>query len=107
MAETLTGAPARNYVGGEWRGGGGRGSAGGETYEKRNPWRPSQVVGVYPASDAEDARAAIEAAREAFPRWASLPPAQRAGFFGKAAAAIEVRAERVAQDMTAEMGKPL
>jgi len=102
MAETLTGAPARNYVGGEWRE-----SAGGETYEKRNPWRPSQVVGVYPASDAEDARAAIEAAREAFPGWASLPSAQRAAFFGKAAAAIEVRAERVAQDMTAEMGKPL
>ncbi len=102
MAETLTAAPARNYVGGEWRE-----SASGETYEKRNPWRPSQVVGVYPASDAEDARAAIEAARAAFPSWAALPPAQRAAFFGKAAAAIEARAERVAQDMTAEMGKPL
>ena len=62
MTETLTGAPARNYVGGEWRE-----SATGETYEKRSPWRPSEVTGVYPASDAEDARAAIEAAREAFP----------------------------------------
>ncbi len=102
MAETLTGTPASNYVGGEWRE-----SAGGETYEKRNPWRPSQVVGVYPASDAEDARAAIEAAREAFPSWAALPAAQRATYFGKAASAIEARAERVAQDMTAEMGKPL
>jgi len=102
MAETLTGAPARNYVGGEWRE-----SASGETYEKRNPWRPSQVVGVYPASDAEDARAAIEAAREAFPPWAALPAGQRAAFFTKAAAAIEARAERLAQDMTAEMGKPL
>ncbi len=102
MAETLTRAPARNYVGGEWRE-----SASGETYEKRNPWRPSQVVGVYPASDAEDARAAIEAARAAFPSWAALPAAQRAAFFGKAAAAIEARAERIAQDMTAEMGKPL
>ena len=43
MTDTMTGAPARNYVGGEWRE-----SAAGETYEKRNPWRPSQVTGVYP-----------------------------------------------------------
>ena len=38
MTETLTGAPARNYIGGEWRE-----SSAGETYEKRNPWRPSVV----------------------------------------------------------------
>jgi aldehyde dehydrogenase (NAD+) len=102
MSETLTKTPARNYVGGEWRE-----SASGETYEKRNPWRPSEVTGVYPASDVEDARAAVDAAREAFPAWAGLPAAQRAAFFGKAADAIEARAERIAQDMTAEMGKPL
>jgi alpha-ketoglutaric semialdehyde dehydrogenase len=102
MSETLTGSPARNYVGGEWRE-----SASGETYEKRNPWRPSEVTGVYPASDAEDARAAIEAAQSAFPAWAALPAAQRGVFFATAADAIEARAERVAQDMTAEMGKPL
>jgi len=102
MSDTLTETPARNYVGGEWRE-----SASGETYEKRNPWRPSQVTGVYPASDVEDARAAIDAAREAFPGWAALPGGQRAAFFGKAANAIEARAEQIAQDMTAEMGKPL
>jgi alpha-ketoglutaric semialdehyde dehydrogenase len=102
MTETITSAPARNYIGGEWRE-----SAGGATYEKRSPWRPSVVTGVYAASDAEDARAAIEAAREAFPAWSRLPGGQRATFFTKAAAAIEARAEQVAQDMTAEMGKPL
>lgn len=102
MSETLTETPARNYVGGEWRE-----SASGETYEKRNPWRPLQVTGVYPASDVEDARAAIDAARKAFPGWAALPGGQRAVFFGKAANAIEARAEQIAQDMTAEMGKPL
>lgn len=102
MSETLTGSPARNYVGGDWRE-----SASGQTYEKRNPWRPSQVVGVYPASDAEDAQAAVEAARDAFPGWSTLPAGQRAAFFGKAAAAIEARVERIAEDMTAEMGKPV
>jgi len=102
MPETLVQSPARNYVGGEWRE-----SASGGTYEKRDPWRPSRVVGVYTASDAEDARTAIEAAREAFPAWSSLPAVQRAAFFEKAARALEERAERIAQDMTAEMGKPL
>jgi alpha-ketoglutaric semialdehyde dehydrogenase len=102
MSETLTGAPARNYVAGEWRE-----PASGGTYEKRNPWRPSQVTGVYPASGAEDARAAIVAAKEAFPGWSALPAQQRAASFGKAANALEARAEQIAQDMTAEMGKPL
>ena len=102
MSDTLTGTPAKNYVGGDWRE-----SASGESYEKRNPWRPSQVTGVYPASDAADGRAAVEAAGEAFPAWAALPTAQRAAYFDKAAGAIEARAEQIAQDMTAEMGKPL
>ena len=102
MTETLTESPARNYVGGEWRE-----PASGETYEKRSPWRPSQVTGVYPSSDVEDARAAVDAAREAFPAWSALPAGQRAAFFTAAAAALEARAEQIAQDMTAEMGKPL
>jgi aldehyde dehydrogenase (NAD+) len=102
VTETLTGAPGRNYVGGEWRD-----SLSGETYEKRNPWRPSEVVGVYQASGAGDARAAVESAAAAFPAWAGLPAAQRAAAFFKAADALEARAEQIAQDMTAEMGKPL
>ncbi|MFO7571288.1 MAG: aldehyde dehydrogenase family protein [Gaiellaceae bacterium] len=102
MTETLTETPTRNYVGGEWHD-----ASSGETYEKRSPWRPSQVTGVYPASGAEDAAAAIEAARAAFPGWSKLPAGQRAAYFGKAAEAIEARAEEIAQDMTAEMGKPL
>ena len=102
MTETVTSTPARNYIGGDWRD-----SADGATYEKHDPWRPSVVTGVYPASDADDARAAIEAARAAFPAWSAMPAPQRASFFTKAAAAIEARAEQVARDMTAEMGKPL
>ena len=46
MTETLTGAPARNYIGGEWRE-----SAAGETYEKRSPWRPSSRDRCLPGLD--------------------------------------------------------
>jgi len=102
MTETLTRAPARNYVAGEWHD-----SVTGETYEKRNPWRPSVVTGVFQASAADDARTAVDAAREAFPAWSQLPAPARAALFHKAADAIEARAEQIAQDMTAEMGKPL
>jgi aldehyde dehydrogenase (NAD+) len=94
MTEMLSATAALNFVGGDW-------------YEKHNPWRPSEVTGVYAASTADDARAAVAAAREAFPAWAALPAPTRAGFFFKAADAIEARVERIAQDMTAEMGKPL
>jgi len=78
-----------------------------ETYEKRNPWRPSQVTGVFPAAGAKEARAAIEAAHEAFPAWQRLPAERRAAIFRRAADALEARVEQVATDMTAEMGKPL
>jgi aldehyde dehydrogenase (NAD+) len=102
MTEMLSATAAKNFVGGEWSQ-----SGSGETYEKHNPWRPSEVTGVYAASTAEDARAAVESARAAFPGWASLPAPQRAAFFFKAADALEARVERIAQDMTAEMGKPI
>ncbi len=102
MSDTLTGAPARNYVGGEWREAGA-----GDTYEMRSPWRPSDVTGVYQASSAADVDAAIAAAREAFPGWAALPAPARAAIFHRTADAVEARTERIAVDMTAEMGKPL
>ena len=64
MTETLTDTPARNYVGGEWLEAGS-----GETYEKRDPWRPSTVTGVFQSSSADDAHGAVAAAATA--PWAS------------------------------------
>ena len=37
------------------------------TYEKREPWRPSEVVGEFPASGADDVGDAVAAAAAAFP----------------------------------------
>ena len=102
MTEILSATAARNFVGGKWSE-----SASGETYEKRNPWRPSEATGVYAASGAEDAKAAVDAACGAFAPWSALPAPARAAYFFKAADAIEARVEQIAQDMTAEMGKPL
>jgi aldehyde dehydrogenase (NAD+) len=105
MTEVLE-APARpalaNFVGGEWRP-----SRSGRTYEKRGPCRPSETIGEFPASDAEDVDAAVEAAATAFPEWSRRPAAQRGAILMAAADAIERRVEQIAQDMTLEMGKPL
>src|SRR3954447_5128588 len=100
MADTMT-APA-NFIAGEWRP-----SAAGDTYEKRNPARPDELVGEFPSSTREDVDLAVQAAEDARAQWAGGPAAKRAAVMNAAAALIEERAEAIAQDMTAEMGKPL
>jgi alpha-ketoglutaric semialdehyde dehydrogenase len=103
MSNTAVAAPARsNLIAGEWRP-----SASGDTYEKRNPARPSEVVGEFPASAEADVQEAVAAASAAFTGWAGLPAAQRGAVLDKAADLVDERVEDIAQDMTREMGKPL
>jgi aldehyde dehydrogenase (NAD+) len=105
MTEILD-APARpsgrNYVGGAWVT-----ARSGDTYTKVNPMRPAEIVGEFSSSNEADADAAVTAAASAFAEWAALPMARRAGYLNAAANVLEARVEQVAQDMTAEMGKPL
>ena len=105
MSETLE-APARpayaNYVAGEWRP-----SNTGRTYEKRNPMRPDDVVGEFPASDADDVADAVAAAERAFPAWSGMPGPARGAVLLAAADAVERRLDELARDMTREMGKPV
>ncbi len=99
-------APTRpafaNFIAGEWRP-----SRSGRTYEKRGPWRPSEVIGALPASDGADVGAAVEAAAAAFPAWSRLAGAARGEALRRAADAVDRRVEQIAQDMTLEMGKPI
>jgi aldehyde dehydrogenase (NAD+) len=69
--------------------------------------RPDEPVGEFSSSSEADARAAVAAAEKAFPGWAVLPMARRAGYLNAAAAVLEARTEQVARDMSTEMGKPL
>ncbi len=102
MSDTITAPGAANFVAGKWTA-----SRAGRTYQRHNPWRPSEVVGEFPSSSAEDVDAAVGAASRAFPEWAGLPAAKRGAILARAAEAIESRVEDIAQDMTREMGKPL
>ena len=105
MSETVEARASRSlsaYVGGEWRS-----ARSGETYEKRNPMRPDEVVAVVPACDERDVDAAVEAAARAFPEWSRTPAPQRGNVLAKVASVLEGHVEEIAQAMTAEMGKPL
>src|SRR5215218_7022008 len=81
-------------------------STGEEGIEILNPATGDQV-GYIPAGTAEDAKAAVAAAREALPGWSRLPAAERAGFVKAAARKMRGRAEELAGLVTLENGKPL
>jgi aldehyde dehydrogenase (NAD+) len=102
MSDTLATLSAANFVGGQWSP-----SRGGRTYERNSPWRPTEVVGEFPSSDAEDVAAAVMAAAKAGTQWAKLPAARRGAILAGAADAIDARVEEIALDMTREIGKPL
>src|SRR5581483_5395716 len=91
-----------NFISGEWTP-----PRNGARYTKHNPWRPSEETGEYAASDEADVEAAVAAAHDAFPAWASLPMATRSSYLLAAATSLERRVDEIASDMTAEMGKPL
>ena len=65
-------------------------STGEEGIEILNPATGDQV-GYIPAGTAEDAKAAVAAAREALPGWSRLPAAERAGLIKAAARKLSPR----------------
>jgi alpha-ketoglutaric semialdehyde dehydrogenase len=92
----------RNYVGGEWVA-----ASSGEWLDNINPADTSDIVGRFAASTAGDAEAAVRAAALAFPAWRKTPISARARILNKAADYLEANAEKFANEMTREMGKPL
>jgi len=65
------------------------------------------VIGEVPDGDADDARAAIEAADAAFGSWASTTAHERADLLYRAWRLMLDRSEALAELMTREQGKPL
>src|SRR5919201_1592747 len=85
-------------IGGRWTGA----SAGG-TYEKPNPYTGESASSAA-AAKREDARAAVEAAHEAFQEWGRSAPALRRKILLKAADLLEERAPEIAAIVTEETG---
>lgn len=78
----------------------------GATFESRNP-ATGEVLGTAADAAAEDARAAVEAARAAFAEFSRLTAHQRSSYLYDAWRIMNDRKEELARLMTAEQGKPL
>lgn len=88
-------------------GGVARPSTGGEVLLDLNPSDPRDIVAEVPVGTAADAAAAVAAASTALPAWRALTGPARAEHLHRWAAAIEGRAEAMAQAMAREVGKPI
>ncbi|HVA17874.1 MAG TPA: aldehyde dehydrogenase family protein [Candidatus Dormibacteraeota bacterium] len=92
----------KNYVNGEWVEASTK-----KGIENRNPANTDDLVGIFPASSAEDVNRAVEAAKKAFDKWRLTPAPKRAEILYRAAEIMVQRKEDLARDMTREMGKVL
>ncbi len=92
----------KNFINGE-----GLAAQSGRTYQTVNPADTREIVAEYPLSDQADARAAVEAATQAYPAWATTTPVARGRILSKASQLIETRKAELAQLLTREEGKTL
>jgi aldehyde dehydrogenase (NAD+) len=91
-----------NLINGEWVP-----AASGEVFENRNPASSDDLIGYFAKSSRIDAERAIDAAARAFEHWRLVPAPKRAEILYRAAQLLVERKERLARDMTREMGKVL
>lgn len=89
-----------NLIGGAWVP-----SQGGATFERRNPADEGDVIGVFPASTAADARSAVSGVEHARGDWAKRDPQERGRVLEKAADLVLARQESLARELTREEGK--
>jgi 1-pyrroline dehydrogenase len=98
---SVTVSQHKNFIGGEWVE-----SAGGETMEVLNP-ATGETIAEVPASTAEDADRAVQAAKEALPEWLESTPRDRCEMLLQLADVLEENAEELAAIESRNVGKPL
>jgi acyl-CoA reductase-like NAD-dependent aldehyde dehydrogenase len=89
------------YVGGRWAK-----SSGAERISVINPSTEESFASV-PAGAAADVDRAVGAARAAFPSWSRTSVDERLGYLEAIHAGVQVRAEELAETITAELGSPI
>jgi acyl-CoA reductase-like NAD-dependent aldehyde dehydrogenase len=91
-----------NFINGEWVP-----AASGDMFENRNPANTDDLIGHFAKSSGIDAERAIDAAARAFEHWRLVPAPKRAEILYRAGQLLVDRKERLAREMTREMGKVL
>src|SRR3954465_15886285 len=97
----LAGVPTDLWIGGKWRK-----ASDTKRFDVLDP-APENVIPSGASATVEDARAAVDAASEAFPAWAAKKPRERGEILRKAFDLVVRDAERIAKLMTLENGKSL
>src|SRR5574341_127405 len=90
----------QNFIAGQWQ-------STPKTYTRYDPAHPDQVVAVYPRSERDVAKGALDAARAAFSLWRKTPIIERARILQRAARVLDGRFEEASRDLAREVGKPI
>ncbi|MCS3747906.1 acyl-CoA reductase-like NAD-dependent aldehyde dehydrogenase [Xanthomonas arboricola] len=89
------------FSGGQWKQ-----SSGNTSFDVFEPYS-GKLMSHVANCGAEEANTAIEAAQQAFPAWAAMPPAKKAALFLKAAAIYRQRSEEIADILSRETGSTI
>jgi alpha-ketoglutaric semialdehyde dehydrogenase len=92
----------RNYINGEWVR-----SSSKKTFENRNPANREDLIGTFQESNADDLSAAVDAADRAYNAWRLTPAPRRAEYVFRVGEILRRDKEKIAREMTREMGKVL
>ncbi|MDH5287709.1 MAG: aldehyde dehydrogenase family protein [Betaproteobacteria bacterium] len=84
---------------------GGRDERASRQFELASPIDTRQALGRFQAGDATHARAAVAAAKAAFPAWSATPWTERVALLRRAAALIEERVYELGAVLSLEVGK--
>lgn len=76
-----------------------------EKFEDRSPANTDTILGIFQKGSAEDAEAALQAARNAFPTWSRTPWQERVSLIRKAADLINERIFEFGAVVSLEVGK--
>jgi aldehyde dehydrogenase (NAD+) len=76
-----------------------------KTFESRNPARPAEIVGTYPAADSAAVDAAVRRAAAAQREWATVPVPARAEAIAAIGDVLATRKAELARLVTLEAGK--
>ena len=87
----------RNFIGGKWIE-----SSSSRTAQNINPANTDDILGTIRQATREEARAAVDAAADAFRGWRATPAPARGKIVAKAARLLEESKEEVAQLLTHE-----
>ena len=82
-------------------------SASGKTFPSDNPAKPRQILGLFQKGNEQDVAEAVNAADEASKKWRETPAPKRGTILLKAAQLLRQNKEKLARQVTMEMGKIL